>query len=457
MPNKWSIPNNKFRVIKPKLVVRLDSHFDTTTKAIAMVMSRLKGLESIALAVSRPQEDTTLYVTLEPCLMCAGAILQARIDTVVWGAQDKLLGANGSWLRTVCSLHLTIQVLKSTHIHIQSYTQTFSPSFSPRSLSEFVLIQDVAHDKEEHERAATRTSLLRSIRLRLKFELQDPVGGDFVTTMITSVLQGLSRTLAIILANQHNPNCSCSPWAVLLELALELPLDPKPFDPLTKEFITFRTVSMEGFDELYIYSRGSSHRSSQVRWVGSFLIKKPCKQVAILVLLIKVCEMSCCDVWFLDRFLRWVGIGKCPGVQAFNVIDLWDIHNNLDELLIKKCLISRSLIEAWAYPGFCFVGFSLWPYVEIGTKNFVSKDLPEIISFRESRKAFHQNGKFTRLESVPVLYLMCGLIKILFLHLYAMVHQLCNQTAMQLLQFCLNLVNLFCSALLKLTYNKCSE
>ncbi|KAE8666027.1 TRNA arginine adenosine deaminase, putative isoform 2 [Hibiscus syriacus] len=43
--------------------------------------------------------DTTLYVTLEPCPMCAGAILQARIDTVGWGAPNKLLGADGSWIR----------------------------------------------------------------------------------------------------------------------------------------------------------------------------------------------------------------------------------------------------------------------------------------------------------------------------------------------------------------------
>ena len=35
----------------------------------------------------------TLYVTLEPCLMCAGAILQARIDRVVFGAADPKSGA----------------------------------------------------------------------------------------------------------------------------------------------------------------------------------------------------------------------------------------------------------------------------------------------------------------------------------------------------------------------------
>lgn len=38
----------------------------------------------------------TLVVTLEPCLMCAGAILQARIDRVVFGAWDEKAGAAGS-------------------------------------------------------------------------------------------------------------------------------------------------------------------------------------------------------------------------------------------------------------------------------------------------------------------------------------------------------------------------
>ena len=38
-------------------------------------------------------EDCTLYVTLEPCPMCAGAILQARIPTVIYGATDPKAGA----------------------------------------------------------------------------------------------------------------------------------------------------------------------------------------------------------------------------------------------------------------------------------------------------------------------------------------------------------------------------
>ena len=44
--------------------------------------------------------ECTLYVTLEPCAMCAGAILSARIPRVVYGAGDRKFGA----CKSVCSL-----------------------------------------------------------------------------------------------------------------------------------------------------------------------------------------------------------------------------------------------------------------------------------------------------------------------------------------------------------------
>ena len=44
--------------------------------------------------------DCTLYVTLEPCAMCAGAILNARLKRVVYGASDAKFGA----VRSVCAL-----------------------------------------------------------------------------------------------------------------------------------------------------------------------------------------------------------------------------------------------------------------------------------------------------------------------------------------------------------------
>ena len=42
--------------------------------------------------------NVTLYVTMEPCAMCAGAIINSRIDRVVYGARDFRFGAFGSAL-----------------------------------------------------------------------------------------------------------------------------------------------------------------------------------------------------------------------------------------------------------------------------------------------------------------------------------------------------------------------
>ena len=43
-------------------------------------------------------DDCELYVTLEPCPMCAGAIINARVGTVCYGARDEKAGACGSVL-----------------------------------------------------------------------------------------------------------------------------------------------------------------------------------------------------------------------------------------------------------------------------------------------------------------------------------------------------------------------
>ena len=44
----------------------------------------------------------TLYVTLEPCCMCAGAITGAQIPRVVYGAKDPKMGAGGSLVNLLC-------------------------------------------------------------------------------------------------------------------------------------------------------------------------------------------------------------------------------------------------------------------------------------------------------------------------------------------------------------------
>jgi tRNA(adenine34) deaminase len=56
----------------------------------------------------------TLYCTIEPCSMCAGAMLLSRLETLVWGAPDKRHGANGSWINLFEKTHPThtIQIRK---------------------------------------------------------------------------------------------------------------------------------------------------------------------------------------------------------------------------------------------------------------------------------------------------------------------------------------------------------
>src|SRR5271154_4204094 len=50
--------------------------------------------------------DATLYVTLEPCAMCAGAIVLARVPRVVYGASDPKAGAAGSVLKVLAEPRL---------------------------------------------------------------------------------------------------------------------------------------------------------------------------------------------------------------------------------------------------------------------------------------------------------------------------------------------------------------
>ena len=54
--------------------------------------------------------NTTLYTTVEPCVMCAGAAFLARVERIVWGAKDLRHGANGSWVDLFKTVHPTHKI-----------------------------------------------------------------------------------------------------------------------------------------------------------------------------------------------------------------------------------------------------------------------------------------------------------------------------------------------------------
>ena len=71
--------------------------------------------EMLALRAAAEAEEnyrlpgSTLYVTLEPCTMCAGAMLHARVDRIVYGAPDPKTGAAGSVLDVFSSKQINHQ------------------------------------------------------------------------------------------------------------------------------------------------------------------------------------------------------------------------------------------------------------------------------------------------------------------------------------------------------------
>ncbi|XP_057482657.1 tRNA(adenine(34)) deaminase, chloroplastic [Actinidia eriantha] len=94
----WEVPVGAVLVQHGKIIARgynLVEELRDSTAHAEMICIR----EASNLLRTWRLSETTLYVTLEPCPMCAGAILQARVNAVVWGAPNKLLGADGSWIR----------------------------------------------------------------------------------------------------------------------------------------------------------------------------------------------------------------------------------------------------------------------------------------------------------------------------------------------------------------------
>ena len=71
---------------------------DNDPTAHAEIVAMRKASEKIG---SWRLDDLTLIVTLEPCVMCAGAILQSRIKRLVFGAFDQKAGAVGSSLDVI--------------------------------------------------------------------------------------------------------------------------------------------------------------------------------------------------------------------------------------------------------------------------------------------------------------------------------------------------------------------
>lgn len=92
------VPIGAIIVHNGEVIARASNLRETTQNAVthAELMAIQQACEKVG---SWRLEETTLYVTLEPCPMCAGAILQSRIPRVVYGARDIKAGCVDSLYR----------------------------------------------------------------------------------------------------------------------------------------------------------------------------------------------------------------------------------------------------------------------------------------------------------------------------------------------------------------------
>ncbi|WP_186321250.1 tRNA adenosine(34) deaminase TadA [Lysinibacillus fusiformis] len=92
------VPIGAVLVYDGQIIARAHNLRETTQNAIthAELMVIQEACQKIG---SWRLEKTTLYVTLEPCPMCAGAILQSRVPRVVYGARDMKAGCVNSLYR----------------------------------------------------------------------------------------------------------------------------------------------------------------------------------------------------------------------------------------------------------------------------------------------------------------------------------------------------------------------
>ena len=83
--------------------------------------------------------DSTLYVTLEPCVMCAGAMVHGRIGNLVFGARDAKTGAIGSLMDVVGHPGMNHQVMVTEGVLAEECSAMLSDFFRARRLEKKAL------------------------------------------------------------------------------------------------------------------------------------------------------------------------------------------------------------------------------------------------------------------------------------------------------------------------------
>lgn len=102
--SKGEVPVGAVLVLEGKVIARAHNRVESLQDATAHA-EILCLKEGARVLKNWRLLQTTLYCTLEPCPMCAGAMIHSRVGRLVWGAQDLRCGAHGSWVDLFAQRH----------------------------------------------------------------------------------------------------------------------------------------------------------------------------------------------------------------------------------------------------------------------------------------------------------------------------------------------------------------
>lgn len=126
--NKKEVPIGAVVVYEDKIIGRghnqVERLNDPTAHAEIIAIGAASGYLN-----SRRLSGASLYVTIEPCAMCAGAIVLSRLDRLIFGAKDPKAGACGSLYNIVQDIRLNHQVQIIPYILEQECSQILESFF----------------------------------------------------------------------------------------------------------------------------------------------------------------------------------------------------------------------------------------------------------------------------------------------------------------------------------------
>jgi tRNA(adenine34) deaminase len=106
----------------------------------------------------------SLYVTIEPCSMCAGALVLARVKEIIYGAPDPKTGACGSIVDIVGNKKINHRITVSTGILEEEAAQLLREFFKKKRVTS--TNQEGRHHEKQTEEALVKAEALRILRSR---------------------------------------------------------------------------------------------------------------------------------------------------------------------------------------------------------------------------------------------------------------------------------------------------